>query len=114
MVDQKDSGTMSMVFKRPRGRPSTGKAKSAAQRMREYRSRHVTVNTEILAAAIAPPSIPEEGDFSVYDAGYERGEIAGARFERQRLQELLHQLVLDEIRGKGVSLQESYRILFVY
>lgn len=53
MVDPRDPGTIAMSFKRRRGRPPTGKAKSAAERMRDYRARHVTVSSEVLRSVIA-------------------------------------------------------------
>jgi hypothetical protein len=55
MVDPRDPGTIAMSFPiRPRrGRPSTGKAKTAAERMRAYRKRHVVVNTDVLRTVIA-------------------------------------------------------------
>lgn len=54
MVDPRDPGTIAITFPlRPRrGRPPTGKAKTAAERMRAYRSRHVTVNTEVLRTVV--------------------------------------------------------------
>ncbi|GLQ94952.1 hypothetical protein [Dyella acidisoli] len=53
MVDPRDPGTIAMLFKRRRGRPSTGKAKTAAERMRAYRARHVTVRSDVLRSVIA-------------------------------------------------------------
>ncbi|GAB2579409.1 hypothetical protein ISP15_00285 [Dyella jejuensis] len=55
MVDPRDPGTIAMSLQqRPRrGRPVTGKAKSAAERMRAYRARHVTVKSEVLRTVIA-------------------------------------------------------------
>ncbi|WP_369929335.1 hypothetical protein [Xanthomonas sp. NCPPB 2632] len=54
MKDARDPGTveMSLALKRGRGRPSTGRAKSAAERMREYRARNVTVNRNVLEVAL--------------------------------------------------------------
>lgn len=53
MVDPKDPGTISMLLRPRRGRPPTGKAKSAAERMRAYRARHVTVKSDVLRSVIA-------------------------------------------------------------
>jgi hypothetical protein len=55
MVDPRDPGTISMSFpyKPRRGRPPTGKAKTAAERMRAYRKRHITVSTDVLRTVIA-------------------------------------------------------------
>jgi hypothetical protein len=55
MVDPRDPGTIAMTFPiRPRrGRPPTGKAKTAAERMRAYRKRHVVVSTEVLRTVVA-------------------------------------------------------------
>jgi hypothetical protein len=53
MVDPRDPGTIAMSFKRRRGRPPSGKAKSAAERMRAYRARHVTVKCDVLQSVIA-------------------------------------------------------------
>lgn len=53
MVDPRDPGTIAMLFKRRRGRPPTGKAKTAAERMRAYRARHVTVKSDVLRSVIA-------------------------------------------------------------
>jgi hypothetical protein len=55
MVDPRDPGTISMAFpyKPRRGRPSTGKAKTAAERMRAYRKRHVVVSAEVLRTVVA-------------------------------------------------------------
>lgn len=36
-----------------RGRPPTGKAKTAAERMRVYRARHVLVKSEVLRTVIS-------------------------------------------------------------
>ena len=54
MVDPRDPGTIAMnfPFKPRRGRPSTGRAKSAAERMRAYRKRHVTVNADVLRTVV--------------------------------------------------------------
>lgn len=54
MKDVRDPGTidMTVVSKRGRGRPATGNAKSAAERMRAYRSRSVTVNRGVLEASL--------------------------------------------------------------
>lgn len=52
MVDPRDPGTIAMLLKPRRGRPSTGKAKSAAERMRAYRARHVTVKCDVLRSVI--------------------------------------------------------------
>jgi hypothetical protein len=55
MVDPRDPGTIAMSFpyKPRRGRPSTGKAKTAAERMRAYRKRHITVSTDVLRTVVA-------------------------------------------------------------
>jgi hypothetical protein len=55
MVDPRDPGTIAMTFpfKPRRGRPPTGRAKTAAERMRAYRKRHVTVNADVLRAMVA-------------------------------------------------------------
>lgn len=52
MVDPRDPGTIAMLLKPRRGRPSTGNAKSAAERMRAYRARHVTVKCDVLRSVI--------------------------------------------------------------
>lgn len=52
MVDPRDPGTIAMLLKPRRGRPSSGKAKSAAERMRAYRARHVTVKCDVLRSVI--------------------------------------------------------------
>jgi hypothetical protein len=67
MKDARDPGTIDMTLapKRGRGRPSTGKAKSAAERMREYRSRSVTVNRVVLESALVQSSQVEAIDFQV-------------------------------------------------
>jgi hypothetical protein len=55
MVDPRDPGTIAISFPiRPRrGRPPTGNAKTAAERMRAYRKRHVVVSTEVLRTVVA-------------------------------------------------------------
>lgn len=55
MVDPRDPGTIAMHFpyKPRRGRPPSGQAKSAAERMRAYRKRHVMVSTEVLHTVVA-------------------------------------------------------------
>lgn len=55
MVDPRDPGTIAFTFpvKPRRGRPPTGKAKTAAERMRAYRKRHVVVSTEVLQTVVA-------------------------------------------------------------
>jgi phage FluMu protein gp41 len=55
MVDPRDPGTIALAFPmRPRrGRPPTGKAKTAAERMRAYRKRHVVVSTDVLRTVVA-------------------------------------------------------------
>ncbi|GLQ98928.1 hypothetical protein [Dyella mobilis] len=55
MVDPRDPGTiaMSFPFKPRRGRPPTGRAKSAAERMRAYRKRNVMVSADVLRAVVA-------------------------------------------------------------
>ncbi|MBE1161079.1 hypothetical protein [Dyella acidiphila] len=55
MVDPRDPGTIAMSFpyKPRRGRPPTGKAKSAAERMRAYRKRHIVVSTDVLRTVVA-------------------------------------------------------------
>jgi ribosomal protein L31E len=55
MVDPRDPGTIAMTFPmRPRrGRPPTGRAKTAAERMRAYRKRHMVVSTEMLRSVVA-------------------------------------------------------------
>ncbi|WP_233842689.1 hypothetical protein [Dyella sp. 2HG41-7] len=55
MVDPRDPGTIAMqLTQRPRrGRPPTGNAKTAAERMRAYRSRHVTVKCDVLRSVIS-------------------------------------------------------------
>jgi hypothetical protein len=53
MVDPKDPGTIAMLLRPRRGRPPSGKAKSAAERMRAYRARHVTVKSDVLRSVIA-------------------------------------------------------------
>ena len=52
MVDPHDPGTIAMPLKPRRGRPPSGKAKSAAERMRAYRARHVSVKCEVLRSVI--------------------------------------------------------------
>lgn len=55
MVDPLDPGTMAMQLpqRARRGRPPTGKAKTAAERMRAYRARHVMVKSDVLRTVIA-------------------------------------------------------------
>jgi hypothetical protein len=55
MIDPRDPGTIALAFplKPRRGRPPTGKAKTAAERMRAYRKRHVVVSTEVLHTVVA-------------------------------------------------------------
>jgi hypothetical protein len=55
MVDPRDPGTIAMAFplKPRRGRPSTGKAKTAAERMRAYRKRHIVVSADVLRTVVA-------------------------------------------------------------
>jgi hypothetical protein len=55
MVDPRDPGTIAITFpyKPRRGRPPTGKAKTAAERMRAYRKRHITVSTDVLRTVVA-------------------------------------------------------------
>ena len=53
MKDNRDPGTIDLLSpaKRKPGPKSSGKAKSAAQRMREYRARTVAVSRAVLQAA---------------------------------------------------------------
>lgn len=55
MVDPRDPGTIAMSFpyKPRRGRPPSGKAKTAAERMRAYRKRHIVVSTDVLRTVVA-------------------------------------------------------------
>jgi len=55
MVDPRDPGTIAMLLshKKRRGRPPTGNAKTAAERMRAYRERHVTVKSDVLRSVIS-------------------------------------------------------------
>lgn len=54
MKDNRDPGTLDLLSpaKRKPGPKPSGKAKSAAQRMREYRRRNVTVKASVLEAAM--------------------------------------------------------------
>jgi hypothetical protein len=54
MKDNRDPGTLDMLSpaKAKRGPKPTGKAKTPAQRMREYRARMVTVRRDVLEAAM--------------------------------------------------------------
>ncbi|WP_369929330.1 hypothetical protein [Xanthomonas sp. NCPPB 2632] len=67
MKDARDPGTVEMTLapKRGRGRPSTGNAKSAAERMREYRARSVTVNRGVLEVALGNASQADALSFQV-------------------------------------------------